>query len=172
MLCDIFNLEKIINTLQRRHNEHHGASKHRHLDCLLKCWYRPRSKKILKLRVTGLCAGNSPVTGEFPAHRTSNAENVSIWWSHHEHFIGMFLICGDPLSSTWWLQMLWCQTGTRSWTVTLLKNYNSVAWYRMISYWSYRVSRHPPQFTIFTIYHLQSNIKQCPREVDNPLVSL
>ena len=29
-------------------------------------------------RVTGLCAGNSPVTGEFPAQRASNAENVSI----------------------------------------------------------------------------------------------
>ena len=26
----------------------------------------------------------SPVTGEFPAQRTSNAENVFIWWRHHE----------------------------------------------------------------------------------------
>ena len=25
------------------------------------------------------CVGNSPVTGEFPAQRTSNAEKVSIW---------------------------------------------------------------------------------------------
>ena len=24
-----------------------------------------------------------PVTGEFPAQRASNAENVSIWWRHH-----------------------------------------------------------------------------------------
>ena len=24
------------------------------------------------------------VTGEFPAQRTSNAENVSIWWRHHD----------------------------------------------------------------------------------------
>ena len=24
---------------------------------------------ISKVRVTGLCAGNSPVTGEFPAHK-------------------------------------------------------------------------------------------------------
>ena len=31
-----------------------------------------------KLRVTGLYVGNSPVTGEFPAQRASNAENVSI----------------------------------------------------------------------------------------------
>ena len=39
---------------------------------------RRRSKKTSKLRVTGLCAGNSPVTTEFPAQSASNAENVSI----------------------------------------------------------------------------------------------
>ena len=26
----------------------------------------------------------SPVAGEFPAQMASNAENVSIWWRHHE----------------------------------------------------------------------------------------
>ena len=31
-------------------------------------------KKTSKLRVTGLCEGNSPVTGEFTAQRASNAE--------------------------------------------------------------------------------------------------
>ena len=30
-----------------------------------------------------VCAGNSPVTSEFPAQMASNAENVSIWWRHH-----------------------------------------------------------------------------------------
>ena len=40
-------------------------------------------KKTSKLRVTGLCEGNSPVTDEFPAQKASNAENVSIWWRHH-----------------------------------------------------------------------------------------
>ena len=44
---------------------------------------RRRSKKTPKPRVTGLCEGNSPVTGEFPAQRASSAENVSIWWRHH-----------------------------------------------------------------------------------------
>ena len=39
--------------------------------------------QISELRVTGLCAGNSPVTGEFRAQGASNAENVSIWWRHH-----------------------------------------------------------------------------------------
>ena len=27
--------------------------------------------------------GNSSVTGEFPAHKASNAEKNSIWWRHH-----------------------------------------------------------------------------------------
>ena len=43
-----------------------------------------RSKKTSKFCVTGLCVGNSPGTGEFPAQKASNAENVSIWWRHHE----------------------------------------------------------------------------------------
>ena len=51
--------------------------------CLLNRLFRRRSKKTSKLRVTGLCAGNLPVTGEFPAQMASNAENVSIWWRHH-----------------------------------------------------------------------------------------
>ena len=33
------------------------------------------------------CVGNSPGTGEFPAQRASNAENVSIWWRHHDILI-------------------------------------------------------------------------------------
>ena len=47
------------------------------------CLFRRSSKKTSKLRVTGLCEGNSPVTGEFPAQMASDAENVSIWWRHH-----------------------------------------------------------------------------------------
>ena len=30
--------------------------------------------------------GNSPVTGELAAPRVSYAENVSIWWRHHDYF--------------------------------------------------------------------------------------
>ena len=41
--------------------------------------FRRRSKETSELRVTGLCEGNSTVTGEFPAQMASNAENVSIW---------------------------------------------------------------------------------------------
>ena len=71
-------------TLQWRHNEHDSVSNHQPHDCLFNRLFGRRSKKISKLRVTGLCAGNSPGTGEFPAQRASNAENVSIWWRHHD----------------------------------------------------------------------------------------
>ena len=73
----------IVDELQWRHNEPHGVSKHQPHDCLLNGLLRWRSKKTSKPRVTGLCEGNSPVTGEFPAQRASNGENVSIWWRHH-----------------------------------------------------------------------------------------
>ena len=68
---------------QWRHNEPDGISNHQPNDCLLNRLFRRSSKKTSKLRVTGLCAGNSPGTGEFPAQMASNAENVSIWWRHH-----------------------------------------------------------------------------------------
>ena len=52
-------------TLQWRHNERDGVSNHQPRDCLLNRLFRRRSKLTSKLRVNGLCAGNSPVTGEF-----------------------------------------------------------------------------------------------------------
>ena len=70
--------------LQWRHNGYDNVSNHQPHDCLLNRLFRRRSKKTSKLRVTGLCAGNSPGTGEFPAQMASYAENISIWWHHHE----------------------------------------------------------------------------------------
>ena len=69
--------------LQWGQNGHDDVSNHQPHGCLLNRLFRRRSKETSKLRVTGLCEGNSPVTGEFPAQRASNAENVSIWWRHH-----------------------------------------------------------------------------------------
>ena len=70
-------------SLQWRHNGRDGVSNHQPHHCLLNRLFRPRSKKTSKLRVTGLCAGNSPVAGEFPAQMASNTENVSTWWRDH-----------------------------------------------------------------------------------------
>ena len=44
----------------------HGHDHHQPCDCLLNGLFRHRSKTTSKPRVTGLCAGNSPVIGEFP----------------------------------------------------------------------------------------------------------
>ena len=63
------------------------VSIHQPHQCLLNHLFGRRSQKTPKLRVTGLCAGNSPGTGEFPAQMASNAENVSIWWRHHVNHI-------------------------------------------------------------------------------------
>ena len=75
------------DTLLWCHNGHDGVSNHQHHDCLLNRPLRRRSKKASKLRVTSLCAGNSPVTGEFPAQMASNAEDVSIWWRHYDDYL-------------------------------------------------------------------------------------
>ena len=57
----------LIMSLQWCHNECDGVSNYRRFLCLLNCLFRRRSKKTSKLHMTGLCEGNSLVTGEFPA---------------------------------------------------------------------------------------------------------
>ena len=84
-------VHKKFKSLQRLHNGRKGVSNHQPHHCSLNRLSRCRSKKTSKLRVTGICAGNSPGTGEFPAQSASNAENVSLWWRHHEdsYAVGM-----------------------------------------------------------------------------------
>ena len=77
-------LQSCTKPLQWRHNGRNGVLNHQPHHCLLSRLFRRRSKKTSKFRVAGLCAGNSPVTGEFSAQQMSNnAENVSLWWRHH-----------------------------------------------------------------------------------------
>ena len=80
--------------LQWLHNGCVGVSNHQPHECLLNRLFRRRSKKTSTLRVTGLCVGNSPVTGELPAQMASNAKNVSIWWRYHG-------LNYEPKSSSW-----------------------------------------------------------------------
>ena len=71
-------------TLQWRHNGRDGVSNHQHHDCLLNRLFRCRSKENIK------APRHWPFSGEFtsdrwiPAQMASNAENVSIWWRHHD----------------------------------------------------------------------------------------
>ena len=101
-------------TLRWRHNGLDSVSNHQPYECLLNRSFGGRSKKTSKLRVTGLCVGNSPVTGEFPAQMASNAENVSIWWRHHESVdTDGFFLCA---ASNAGLNILLVVTPARCWT--------------------------------------------------------
>ena len=84
LLCDKLKpLPDLHFPIQWGHNGCGGVSNHQRLHRLLNCWFRRRWKKTSKLRVTGLCVGNSPMAGEFPAQKAGNAEICSIWWCHH-----------------------------------------------------------------------------------------
>ena len=69
---------------QWHHNERDGVSNLTRT-IVYSTVYSGTDIKTLKLRVTGLCEGNSPVTGEFLAQRASNAANVTIWWRQHAY---------------------------------------------------------------------------------------
>ena len=100
-------------TLQWCHNERDGVSNHRSFDCLVNRLFSRRSKKTLKLHVTGFCEGNPLVTGGFPSQRTSNAENASIWWRHHDH--------GESYENWESLQQKNQHGGTCSWIYSLAR---------------------------------------------------
>ena len=82
----LYNHSVICHRTQRRGSHYYHIIKGKVKVSLINRLFRHRSKKTLKLRVTGLCVANSPGTGEIPAQMASNAENVSIfWWRHHAH---------------------------------------------------------------------------------------
>ena len=107
--CYIDLSHHLLRSLRWRHNERDSVSNHQPRDSLLKRLFRRRSKKTSKLRVTGLCAGNSPVTGEFHAQMASNAENVPIWWRHHVTAEDTQYPNNADSSSMWSVAFVWEQ---------------------------------------------------------------
>ena len=81
--------------LQWRHNGHNGVSNPQPHDCLLNRLFRRRSKNC----VTGLCAGNSSVTGELPAQNASNADFFSTLMTSSWSIARISMrICREPTS--------------------------------------------------------------------------
>ena len=76
-------MSKHLPTLQWRHNGRDGFVNHQPHDCLLNRLFRHRSKKISKLRVTGLCEGNSPGPVNSPHKGPVTQKMFSIWLRHH-----------------------------------------------------------------------------------------
>ena len=92
-------------SLKWRHNGRDSVSNHQPHDCLFNRLFKRRLKKISKPRVTGLCAGNSPVTDEFPAQMASNAEMFPF-----DDAIMFFLWhCSNP-DGYWWNLQAFRQT--------------------------------------------------------------
>ena len=87
--------------LQWRHDDRDGVSDHQPHNCLLNRLFMRKSKKTSKLRFTGLCVGNSPVTDEFPTQRVSNAKMLPfddvimngefVFQLYHPQLFGIFL---------------------------------------------------------------------------------
>ena len=125
-----------VDFITMTHNGHDGVSNHRRLDCLLKRLFRRKSQRTSKLRITSLCEGNSPVTGEFPAQRASNAENVSIWWRPH-----VIIQWGY-----WWSTDAWSQD---------IRSHNAGSFSRITRTCIGRVIRYPfPHTPIYHIYEM------------------
>ena len=83
--------------IQWRHYERDGVSNEQPHDCLLKHLFRHLIKE--NIEDPRHCPLWGEFTGEFPAQRASNAENVSIWWRHHALECGAS-ICSDVFKVT------------------------------------------------------------------------
>ena len=121
-LMRIFKATSISNvSLWWHHNGYDGVSNHQPHHSLLNRLFGYWLKKTSKLCVTGLCAGNSPGTVEFPAQMASNAENVSIWWRHHVfQDIGLLSPYTTVTLATWILLSIYYKKKTYliNWTMT------------------------------------------------------
>ena len=88
--------------LHWRHNDHDGVSNHQHHGCLLNRLFIRRSKKTSKLRVTGLCVGNSPgpVTSphKWPVTRKMFPLDDVIMW---------LWLCGPSIYDYWFTFTFW-----------------------------------------------------------------
>ena len=98
ILTDMACPKGYANVITWRHNGHDGASNHQPHDCL------PIIQAQIKESIKATCHwplwGDSPVAGEFPSTKASNAESVSIWWRHHG-FCSVLFRCGYVITFAW-----------------------------------------------------------------------
>ena len=151
-------------TLHWRHNERGGVSDHQSRDCLLNRLFKRRSKKTSKLRVTGLCAGNSPMTDEFPAQRASNAENVSIWWRHHDGMMRISYYRPFVMGMHWSLVEF-----TNQWWIPITKGINVDIWYVFVVSITNLLDKQSMHRLFETPWHACYVTVLCCRILDGPL---
>ena len=117
-------------SLRWRHDDHDSVSNHQPHHRLLNRLCGCRSKKTSKLRVTGLCVGNSQGTGEFPAQKVSKAENISIWWRHHAHTLSH-----GPLVTVIW------EGTTAVYRILVLETHKMISWILLMTIQRFQIDK-------------------------------
>ena len=112
-------------SLHWRHNDHDSVSNHQPHGCLLNCLFRRRSNQTSKLRVTGLCAGNSPGAVNSPhkwpvTRKMFPFDDVIMLVQHtgHRAYAALIPIYAGPLAVTlrWYIgSHLYGITGIWAW---------------------------------------------------------
>ena len=107
----------IWHPLQWHHNGCNGISNHQPHKCLLNLYSRHRSKKTSKLCVTGLCTGNSLVTGNFLRRWELFEEefylpsffrpSLTNWWYDFQWMALLHFMCIFDNETSWHDQTLW-----------------------------------------------------------------
>ena len=105
-------------TLRWRHNECAGSFNHRCLHCLFNRLFTHRPKKTSKLRVTGLCEGNSPwpvnsphkgpVTRDMFPFDLIFMSLIVLYFLHSTSVLSFYIDVVLTLSMRWWVDQLTC----------------------------------------------------------------
>ena len=129
-------------SLHWRHNDHDGVSNHQPRGCLLNRLFSRRSKKTSKLRVIGLCAGNSPGPVNSPhkgpvTRKIFPFDDVIMWWRRHmetlsklpcvKSFHRSLMVSPNKWPITW--ALVFCGVSLNCWTKVELP----VIWYSIIT---------------------------------------
>ena len=91
------------------------ASQMTHVSMVYSTFVRAHIKENLKAPCHWLCGGISPMAGESPAQRASNAQNISIWWRHDVfHFRQVVLVDTIFYIVKWQYFQMHTQKGNKS----------------------------------------------------------
>ena len=121
-----WTLANKFTSLQWRHNDYDSVSNHQLHGCLLDRLFKPRSKKTPKLRVTGLCVGNSPGPVNSPhkgpvTRKMFPFDDVIMWNLNkkYKHFHTANYIWKWPVQKAPFLSWWFCNTFSFSHTCEL-----------------------------------------------------
>ena len=131
------------NSLRWRHNDQAFVSNHQPHGCLLNRLFRRRSNKTSKLRVTGLCVGNSPGPVNSPHKRPVTRKMFPFDDVIMDYIYGFRTGSFYPMFMFYWqLYLIVCWCFTTYWCFIFMYDKSETTW---IKYF---------YFTYFTLLYL------------------